>query len=171
MCDISFRRIGVKDAEKIHKAMRRVYDFLEDKSLYVCDDLAYVKRHINKEGMVIAAEDNSGKIAAGLIVRYPMRAEDNLGRDIGLEEDELKTVVHMESVFVLPEYRGHKLQIKLLEYAEKLTDTGQFKIFLATVSPENTASCKSFEQSGYELYAVKEKYGGLQRRIYCKRLK
>jgi GNAT superfamily N-acetyltransferase len=151
--------------------MRRAYDFLEDKSLYVCDDLEYVKAHIDREGFIIVAEGSMGEMAAGLIVRYPMEAEDNLGRDIGIAGIELKSVVHMESVFVLPEYRGKHLQIKLLEYAEKLTDTQHFKIFMATVSPENIASCKSFEKSGYELISTKEKYGGLQRRIYCKRYK
>jgi ribosomal protein S18 acetylase RimI-like enzyme len=151
--------------------MRRVYDFLEDKSLYVCDDLEYVKAHIDKEGFIIVAEGNMGEMEAALIVRYPMDKEDNLGGDIGLAGEELKSVVHMESVFVLPEYRGRHLQVKLLEYAQALIDTKQFKFFLATVSPENTASCKSFEESGYELAATKEKYGGLLRRIYCKRLK
>lgn len=107
-------------------------------------------------------------IVASFIFRYPDNSADNIGRDIGLPEEELSSVVHMESVVVLPEYRGKHLQEKMLTYAEGLIDTQVHNCFLATVSPENPASYKSFEKCGYELVTTKEKYGGLMRRIYRK---
>lgn len=39
------------DAEQIHALMRDVYDGLEDKSLYGCDDLEFVRSHITKHGL------------------------------------------------------------------------------------------------------------------------
>lgn len=94
--------------------------------------------------------------------------EDNLGRDIDLDEDKLKQGVHMDSAVVLPEYRGMALQSKMLKYAEEYIDKNKCKYFIATVSPENPASYKSLEKNGYQLMVTKEKYGGLMRRIYLK---
>jgi ribosomal protein S18 acetylase RimI-like enzyme len=166
--DLYFTVAAAGDAEKIHNVMETVYDALDDKSLYVCDSLEYVKAHIENEGFIITAREPEGHIVAGLIVRYPKAAEDNLGADIGLTPQERDKVVHMESAFVLPDYRGVHLQLKMLEYAEKLVDKKEFKYFLATVSPDNAASCVSFERAGYRLVTTKEKYGGLMRRIYLK---
>ena len=80
----------------------------------------------------------------------------------------LDKVVHMESVAVLPEYRGYHLQEKMLRYAEECIDKKQYSYLLATVSPDNPASYHSFEKCGYALVMTKEKYGGLLRRIYEK---
>ena len=148
--------------------MKEVYSSLKDKTLYVCDDLQYVKSHISGEGFAVVACSREGKIVGSFIFRYPHDSNDNLGRDINLPSEELNKVVHMESAVVLPEYRGKKLQFKMLQYAEKIIDTEKYKYFMATVSPNNPASYKSFEKAGYKLKITKEKYEGLVRRIYIK---
>lgn len=159
-----------EDITEIYKLMKTVYEGLDNKSLYVCDDLEYVKTHISGEGFAVKACNNDGEIVGSFIFRYPEMQEDNLGRDIGLEERELLKVVHMESVVVLPEYRGRGLQNAMLRYAEELINKNQYKYFMATVSPNNPASYKSFEKNGYKLILTKEKYDGLVRRIYLKKV-
>ncbi len=156
------------DSKEIYLLMKRVYNDLEDKALYVCDDLEYVKEHIKGKGFSVIALDK-GKIVGSFIFSYPGMDADNLGRDIGLCDEELLKVVHMESAVVEREYRGQKLQMKMLEYGENLIDKGKYKYFMATVSPFNPASFKSLENRGYTLMDTKEKYGGLTRRIYLKR--
>lgn len=168
--DILFGLATKEDAKEIHELMEEVYEKLEDKSLYVCDGLEYVNTHISGEGFAVKACNYDGKIVGSFIFRYPGMQDDNLGRDIGLEEGELPKVVHMESAVVLPEYRGRGIQYKMLKYAEELIDKNQYKYFMATVSPNNPASYKSFEKNGYEIKLTKEKYDGLTRRIYLKKV-
>lgn len=164
-------KVATKDqADEIYSVMDEVYNRLEDKSLYVCDDLEYVKSHIENEGFAVVACNNTSRIVGSFIFRYPMHSEDNLGRDIGLEEEQLKKVVHMESSVVLPEYRGRGLQLSMLQYGEELIDQSKYKYLMATVSPDNKWSYNSFEKNGYKLTITKEKYNGLMRRIYLKEI-
>ncbi|MBR1478892.1 MAG: N-acetyltransferase [Lachnospiraceae bacterium] len=157
------------DVDRICDVMKKVYESMEDKALFVCDSPEFVRAHIEDEGFTVIACDNDTDEAAGyFIFRYPGIKEDNLGRDIGLSDEELERVVHMESAAVLPRYRGLSLQSKMLCYGEELIDKSKYKYFLATVSPDNPHSFQTFENNGYELAATKEKYGGLMRRIYLK---
>ena len=158
------------DAEQLHALMRAVYEGLEDKSLYVCDDLEFVRAHIAEHGFAVMACTKEERLAAALICRYPMAAEDNLGRELGFSDAELLRVVHMESAVVAPAHRGNGLQHQMIQYAEKRIDTSRFCCFMATVSPDNPASCHSLEKIGYIPVKTVEKYGGLVRRVYCKKL-
>ena len=158
----------IDNAVEIYSLMQEVYNRLENKSLYVCDNLEFVKAHIAKEGFIVIACHKGNKIVGNFLFRYPDMQADNLGRDIGLDDEKLKKVVHMESVAVLPEYRGNALQSEMLRYGEKLIDQNRYQYFLATVSLDNAASYTTFQKNGYKLIKVKEKYGGLQRGILLK---
>ena len=168
--EVVLRIAKQSDAENIHAIMRSVYDGLEDKSIYVCDDLEYVQTHIEKNGLGVVACNSSDEIVASFLLRFPDNSDDNLGRDIGLSEEELTRVVHMETAVVIPKYRGRHLQLLMLDYAERIIDRSKYDILLATVSPDNPASYKTFERNGYKRMLTKEKYGGLQRHIYMKTL-
>ena len=155
-----------KDVTNIHNLMENVYENLEDKSLFFCDDLDYVQRHIKNEGFAIKVEQN-GKLVASLIVRFPGNAEDNLGRDVGLEE--IHKVAHIESIVVDAKYRGNGLQDKMIKFAEEVIFRRGYTYLMATVSPDNKHSLDNFERNGYEVKKVKEKYGGLRRAILLKK--
>jgi ribosomal protein S18 acetylase RimI-like enzyme len=167
---ITLRIAAEEDAEKIHSLMEQVYEQMEDPSLFVCDDLDYVRQHISKKGFTVIACAQDGSLAGTFIIRYPMKDADNLGRDIALPEEEWKHVVHMDSAVVAPAYRGRHLQAKMLRFAEEQIDRKRFSYAMATVSPNNQASYRTLEQNGYQLILTKEKYQGFLRRIYCKRL-
>lgn len=154
------------DANEIYNLMKEVYERLEDKDLFVCDDLDYIISQISGNGFAVVACNEEGKIIGSFLIRYPGGSLDNLGRDIGLKEEELEKVAHMESVVVHPDFRGQGLQSQMLRFAENRIEKKAY--FLATVSPYNPASCRSFEKNGYEHVMTKEKYGGLVRRIYKK---
>lgn len=166
--DVVIKKATMEDAYEIHCIMQEVYDRLEDKKLYVCDDYEFVKNHISENGFTVVACNGEGKIVGSFIFRYPGLSKDNLGRHIGLKDAQLSQVVHMESVVVLPEYWGHSLQSAMLNFAEDLIDKAQYRYFLATVSPDNPVSYQSFEKNGYRHMMTVEKYEGLMRRIYLK---
>lgn len=154
-----------QDSIEIYSLMRKVYDKLEDKSLFFCDDLDYVQRHIESEGFAIKVEQD-GKLVASLIVRFPMDDEDNLGNDVGISE--LHKVAHLESIVVDEECRGNGLQDKMIKCAEEIIRESGYTYLMATVSPDNKYSLDNFERNGYEVMKIKEKYGGMMRAILLK---
>ena len=164
------RKAVIEDTKKIHEIMILTQEALEDKTLYVCDDLEYVESHVEKQGFAVVACTKDGTIVGSFLFRYPKFAEDNLGLDIGMKDEILEQVVHMESAVVLPEYRGNHLQEQMLCFGETLIDKNQYHYFMATVSPNNPASYLTFEKCGYQLIKTKKKYGGLLRRIYQKQV-
>lgn len=159
---------GEKDAEEIHALMEAVYQGLENKSVFVCDDFAYVKDHIATRGFIVLARNREDKLVGSFMIRFPGLQEDNLGYDIGLGAEELGKVAHLESAVVGEEYRGHFLQGRMLKEAEQVIKARGFRHLLATVSPDNPASYRTLEQSGYRLWGTKVKYQDLVRRIYYK---
>lgn len=165
---IILRRAYPSEAEIIADLMTEVHERLTDKSLFVCDNLDFIREHIQNSGMAVAAFSEDRMIGC-MLVRFPGGEEDNLGLDVGLT-DELDRVAHMESSAVLPEYRGRGLQYRMIMFAESLIDKDRYDVFMSTVSPYNAASCRSFEKAGYSAVLTKEKYGGYLRRIYMKRL-
>lgn len=168
--DFMLRLADISDAEQIYRNMQTVYDFLDDKSLYVCDDIEYVRKMILGGGFAVVTCDHCNNIVGNFVFRYPGDSFDNLGRDIGLCDSDLLEVVHMESVAVLPAYRGYGLQQKMLSYAENIIDKTKYRYFLATVSPDNLASCRSFEKNGYVVVVTKRKYNDYLRHIYLKKI-
>ncbi len=166
----TIRIVREDEAETVCQVIQEVYDQLENKELFATSDLDYIKAHLGAEGFMVAAYDSQGKMVGNFMVRYPMDAEDNLGRDLGIPKEELHKVAHMESAVVLPEYRGNHLQAWMLQYAEHMIDQEKYIYFMATVSPDNPASYRSLEANGYQMMMTKEKYGGMLRRIYCKKV-
>ena len=164
----TIRLAGPEDAVKVHDIMAKAYESLSDKSFFICDDLPYVENIINnpQEGFALLCMADD-KPAGTLLVRFPGFREDNLGRDLSLEEDKLMSVVHMESAAVLPEFRGNGIQKKLLFYvkdylAEHFPD---IRYIAATVAPLNMPSRKSFKAAGFKEMLTKEKYNGHMRII------
>ncbi len=155
------------DASNIYDLMKSVYMDLEDKTLFFCDNLEYVKEHVENRGFAVKVV-YEGEIVASLIARFPQNDDDNLGRDVLLPEDVLCKVAHLESIVVHKKYRGYGLQDKMIKFAEKIIFDRGYTYLMATVSPANKHSLANFEKNGYEAVVVKEKYGGMMRAILLK---
>jgi ribosomal protein S18 acetylase RimI-like enzyme len=123
--------------------------------------------------------------AAGvLLVTFPGDTEENLAGDIlgadffenysggagNLQKDRKKiltSTAHIESTAVKPEFQGNGLQSKMILAACDyiVANYSDIKYVCATVSPDNTASLKSFIKCGFNIALTKEKYGGKMRHI------
>ena len=159
-----------KDISEILFVMEEGFVSTKNKDWYVTDDREFIERHIETEGYILKYMlDN--KIAGFLIVRHPKGAEDNLGRYLAdCPEDTLLKVAHMESAAVLPEFRGQKIQRKLLARAEEIERKRDTHYLMATVHPDNVYSAGNLEQAGFECLLETEKYSGLRRKVMCKKL-
>ena len=95
---------------------------------------------------------------------------DNLGYDLGMEEEKLKLCAMMDTAAVLPEFRGHYLQYKMMQHAEGDLRQMGYRYLLCTVHPENVFSRSNVMKQGYQKMLTKEKYGGFLRDIWMKNI-
>ncbi len=187
------RRAFSTDAKTIEAIMNTAWAALEDKDWFMQDDSAFI-RHILGEadsprpsawaaaplsacapavnGFGLLALDTRDAPVAYLLVLFPELSSKNLGYDLAFEKRQLLQTAHMDSLAVLPNHQGQRLQQSLIRCAEEiLRQHFSGKIYLlATVAPANLPSLKSFQACCYEIRGTKEKYGGVIRHILSKKI-
>lgn len=165
--NISVRLATLKDANNISQLMLDVYNNLTDKTLYVCNDIEYVKEQLSGNGFGVVAEYN-GDIVGSFILRYPGMSESNIAADAELCLSEYPKVIHFESLVVKSGYRGLGIGYKMVEFAYDSITAPNIKHCFATVAPHNGASLSVFMKAGFRPIIQKEKYNGLKRIILYK---
>lgn len=170
--EFSIERAVADEFQALADVIHRVWDQMEKKDWFVEDNPENIREVLqNDNGMGYKAiVKDSGNIAGVFVVRFPGKQEDNLGRDIGLPKEELKKVAHMESIAILPEYRGNGLQYSLMQTAERDVRRRGYKHLMCTIHPDNVYSKNNAVRQGYEVVMTKEKYGGLIRDILLKKI-
>jgi ribosomal protein S18 acetylase RimI-like enzyme len=161
------RSANDSDISHINSIMESASAEINNIDIFYADNLDFIKGHIEAEGftLVVLSDD----IMVGfLIVRIPNHNEDNLWNDVSLDCSVTETV-HMESVVILPEHRGHGLQKELFVSAERIAAAQGFAYAMATVSPMNMVSLNNMLEIGYRIMKTKEKYGSM-RHIMAKRI-
>lgn len=169
---IEIKKAVVEDAKEIMDVIQYVHDQMEQPNWYVIDDQKYYEYHLQDgKGIGYKAVDvQAGKIVGIFIAIIPQTKELNLGYDIGFSKEKAEKSVVMDTVAVLPEYRGHNLQYKTMMAAEQELKALGYQYLLCTVHPENRFSLGNVQKQGYEIVMTKEKYGGYLRHILLKDL-
>lgn len=166
--ELCLRRAGKQDLPGIMRVMERA-GRTAPPGWFVTDEESYVRCRLEGRGLVLAALTKDEMIAGFLVVDFPEKEEDSLGKHAGLSGERLLQVAHMDSVAVLPEYRGYHLQERLLRAAEEeVQKMPEYRFFMATVHPENRYSLRNFQGLGYRVAATVKKYGGLPRHVLLK---
>ena len=165
-------RASGKDAKMMADIIEKVWEDIVNKEWFVADDKDYTTRILKEENGLgyKAVEKDSGTVAGIFIVSLPGMREENLGRDIELAKEELGKVAHMESVAILPSYRGNGLQYALMQQGESDLRKMGYRYLMCTVHPDNSYSRNNVIRQGYEAVLTKEKYGGYIRDILLKKL-
>lgn len=130
---------------------------------------------INEENLgydvfVNSHKNNSLTHNSGDFLATSTKPKNHPMHTIPLTHYNLNRVLHMDSASVLPEHRGHRLENRMIAYAETFVDTSKYIYSFATVAPENLASLKSLEKNGYQVLVIKEKYDGVTRCVMMKEL-
>ncbi|WP_158095336.1 GNAT family N-acetyltransferase [Collinsella sp. An2] len=168
---IHIEKASLKDAETIAELMFIAQEAASCKDFYVVSGLSRVEWKLQNNSFAYLAKDGE-KVVGFYIFEMPgLDSNENLGYDIGLGEDELKRVLCMDSVAVLPEYRGLGLQRKMADLGEREGMRRGYDIFVATADPRNTPSVRNFIFGGYDIVLVKESYysEGVPRALFLKR--
>lgn len=148
--------------------------FMDDDAEYIAAHIGHVPLQSEDEGFIIkAVADIDGRevLAGFFMAAFPGPVEKNLGNHIGMSTEGLCTVAHMDSVVILPEFRGYGLQSKLVAKAEEiLLKETPYRVWMCTVHPDNKYSLNNMLNRGYEVVAEALKYGGYRRYILKKEM-
>lgn len=169
------------DASELASIMECVAAGMDNPEWFFKDDLTYITEHIGHVplksedlGFILKAVtvvDGKEQIAGFFMAAFPGLSEKNLGHHIHLSESDLLKVAHMDSVVILPRFRGQGLQYRLIAKAEEvIAQETDYRILMATVHPDNKYSLKNVLAHGYEVAAEALKYGGYRRYILKKEI-
>lgn len=116
-----------------------------------------------------------GVIVDGCLIAYslinaPGKSGENLGRDIGLLEEELERVAHLQAAVVHPAFRGNGFQRMMGAAHLKVIEEMGFEHVLCTVSPKNPVSLRNILSNGFVIRGLKPKFEGTWRYIMHKNL-
>lgn len=163
------RRLHLEDLDAILHVQKEV--------LHVLDNPSSLSSLSKKEYEYILAGGGKmvGVFADGWLVAFrallvPGADEEHLGSDVGLDPNELESVIYQEISNVSPRYRGHRLQKIMAEVLMEQLKKEDYKYVCATVAPFNIASLKDKFAQQMEIAALKKKYGGLLRYVFVKHL-
>ena len=152
--------------------IQTVWRGMANKDWYLADNADYTCHMLTSgEGLGYKAiETETGEVAGIFLAVIPGLSEENMGRDAGLPEEELPLVAHMDTAAVLPQYRGHQLQYRLMQAAEADLRAMGFRYLMGTIHPDNVYSMNNGLKQGYQIIGEKLKHGGLRRAILMKDL-
>ncbi|MGH1569418.1 hypothetical protein ACRAWG_00570 [Methylobacterium sp. P31] len=155
-----------KSLLEVHRA---VIAALPDPRLYRDVTADYLKDHISARGKTIGAFSGENLIGYA-VIRYPFSDKDNLGSDLGLSPDQLRSVAHFELSGVLPAFRGRGLQLRLNSQRMLVAEADGFAHAAVTVAPTNSFSLHTHFRCGIYGRRISVKYGGMHRLVLCRHL-
>ncbi len=165
--------LGKSDLSQIMDLQALIVRHLHCSSLLEPFSPEFMGVHLGKRGLVLGVF--SGGVLVGFRNVYFPASHDsdwNLGRDIGLAEDQLDKVANLQLICVHPDYRGNGLALKMNRLALNiLRERDRHEHICATVSPKNIWNLPVLLSSGFHLRNLKHKYGGKLRYIAYQRLK
>lgn len=165
------RELTLEDLEGILEVQNKTISSLTDRNaLQPLTEEEY--RHILQGNGKMAGAFVDDRLIAFRALLVPMVDENHLGRDIGLEDEELDQVIYQEISNVIPKYRGNKLQqtLAILLMQQLSKQEHWYRYVCCTVAPFNIPSLKDKFAQGLEIAALKEKYGDMLRYVLVKDL-
>ena len=163
------RALHLEDLKAIYHVQKEVLQVLDHP-----DSLSSLSEN-EYEYILTGGGKMVGVFADGWLVAFrallvPGDDEEHLGSDVGLERNELESVIYQEISNVSPRYRGYQLQKTMAMVLMEQLKKDEYKYVCATVAPFNIASLKDKFSQQMEIAALKQKYGGLLRYVFVKHL-
>lgn len=160
--DIRIRKGEVKDLPAYLQLLRQVKQRMTQSDWFYLDPEEEVYERMESGQLELWVAEDGNWIAGAFSIVHPGLESFNLGNDLGFEEEALQRVVHMDTAAVDPDYRGRKLQYRLMAYAEEELSARGRKILLCTVHPENRYSLQNVLDQGYSIQKKLPKYGSIR---------
>lgn len=156
---LEFRKGTLLDTEQLLRFLEEVRDAMPCRDWFYLDPPDTVRDMMADGTMELWVAMEGGRMAAAFTVLHPGTASFNYGYDLGLSQEELLQVVHMDTAAVHRDYRGRGLQRKMVDATEKALAGQGRRILLCTVHPDNRYSLDNMQKQGYEIQKRLAKYG------------
>lgn len=164
--EIQIRRCVREEAPQVIRLVQDVWQQVAEKSWFAVDEEGYLDAVCRDKQTLLWGAFNGEHLAAVLVVVIP---ESDRYLDAWLPDASL-SVAYMDIVAVSPDFRGHRLQQRLMSEAESELKSQGIVYLQCTVHPENIYSRNNIRALGYEELAEALLYGGSPRVILGKRL-
>ena len=159
---IAIRKGTYQDTEAYIQLLQKVHGCMANRDWFYLDTPEEIRAMMKDDMMQLWVAMDRDKLAAAFTILIPGLSSVNYGYDLDFSEQELLRVVNMDTVAVLPEYRGQGLQYQLMQAAEReLVEQGR-NILLCTVHPENRFSLQNILRQGYSIQKELPKYGSVR---------
>lgn len=132
---------------------------MEHKEWLYLDSPDEVREMMRNGTMSLWVAVDGQQIVGAFDTLNPKLSSLNYGYILGLDDIDLRRVVNMDTAVVHPDFRGHGLQKRLMQQAEKeLAESGKH-ILLCTVHPHNHYSLNNLLSQGYTVCKTVKLYG------------
>jgi len=161
--------------DEMMELQERIVRNLKNPETFVMDSREFILNSVLEKGKGLAIGVYAGnKLIAFRTVSLPGNTEANMGKELNIPEEELEHVAHLESTVVDLEYRGNKLQAKMMKRTFKILYKLGYYHILCTVSPFNYPSLKNVIDAGLVVKALNQRsgqYGGKWRFLLARDLR
>ncbi|RXZ79556.1 GNAT family N-acetyltransferase [Paenibacillaceae bacterium] len=167
---LDIRQLGLEQVADVHKLMQDVASRLPSSALFAEDKEADFRYLLEEHKGEIYGAYDEGKLVAYTVLVFPGRSESNLGRELGVPEEELARVGTLDATIAHEAVRGRGLQRYFHSLREQRAKALGYRYLYSTVHPDNAASRRNLESAGFVLQFTRPMYGGHPRHCYGKRL-
>ena len=161
----SIRVAGPEDLDALVELEHAVARDLPSADMFVVDERDFYEPLVQGGGQVLLATCGEQLVGAGIVAFPDSAGADNMGRELHFPASLLERVVHIESVYILPSFRGRKLAQRMTALNLELAARHGRDLALSTVWPGNASSMRFLYELGLTVRKLTRKYGGLDRFI------
>lgn len=160
--ELTIRKGTAEDTQAFLDLLREVRNGMPRPEWFYLDPDETVRELMRDGRMHLIVAMDGDQLAGAFDWVAPGLDAFNYGRDLGFSDELLMRVANMDSVAVLPQYRGRGLHRQLQAAAEQDAKEAGFRILLCTIHPDNCYSLNNALHLGYEIAAKLPKYGSVR---------
>lgn len=167
--DCYIRQSYLEDYSEISEIQDKVVEDLlvnRDDNLFISTEKDKIKDFLERDDIFFICVQTPDVICAYSYTFFNQEIEYDLSYFFKNEK-----VATFDSIVVLPQFRGNKLQDKLLKVSIEEAKRRNYNIMASTVSPDNIHSINNFIKNGFEILKIIEGgyiYGSYKRYVVYK---
>ena len=164
---MDIRKCNLSDFQSVVDLNETIYAALPDQSVLRHNSPEMIASCLEEPNVTLGIWDGELLVAIGMLY-VPQCIEEDHFHDLGLEGSYKSA---NQKLFLVREgYRGLGLQRQLIREVEKIAMSRGYNLLCTTVAPNNIFSINNFLAEGYVYAKTEQKYGGLVRNLYYKKL-
>lgn len=164
---MDIRKCNLSDFQSVVDLNETIYAALPDQSALRHNSPEMIASCLEEPNVTLGIWDGELLVAIGMLY-VPQCIEEDHFHDLELEGNYKSA---NQKLFLVREgYRGLGLQRQLIREVEKIAMSRGYNLLCTTVAPNNIFSINNFLAEGYVYAKTEQKYGGLVRNLYYKKL-